>query len=72
MFCSLHLAKSIYGSNHEQRIKNVMDSTMIAPDRSPAAERVDFSNEGQLEGTSTLAKLVSARGRADGIFESES
>ena len=47
MFCSLHLAMSIYGSNHEQRIINVsycMDSA-IAPDRhSASAERVDSSS----------------------------
>ena len=47
MFCSLHLAMSIYGSNHEQRTINVsyrMDSA-IAPDRhSASAERVDSSS----------------------------
>ena len=41
MFCSVHLAMSIYGSNHEQRIINVsycMDSA-IAPDRHSASAR---------------------------------
>ena len=51
MFCSLHLAMSINGSNHEQRIINVsyfMDSAIAsASDRdrhSASAERVDSSS----------------------------
>ena len=74
MFCSLHLAMSIYGSNHEQRI-NVsycMDSAIALDSHSASAERVDSSSvlvakvSYHLHPAEALVASAAVRGRTSG------